>query len=79
MNSGRKEDYPRFGEDEPKVSAAENKAFLTLSASVQGNGKHAALAHASFAKKTQRSALKQWRDTMGQIDPAPIKHLEARG
>ena len=79
VDSGRKECYLRFRQDGPKIPLAESERFLTLLASLQGSGKHAASAHASFANKKQRLTLKQWHDTLGHIDPAAIKHLEKRG
>ncbi|CAM9581103.1 unnamed protein product [Sphacelaria rigidula] len=79
MDFGRKEIYLRFRKDGPKIPIAENRGFLTLSASLQGDGKHAASAHASFANKKQRLALKEWHDPLGHIDPAATKHLEKRG
>ena len=76
VDSGRKESYLRFRQDGPKIPLAKNKGFLTLSASLQGSGKHAASAHASFTNKKQRLTLKQWHGTLGHINPAAIKHLE---
>ena len=58
VDSGGKESYLRFRQGGPKILLAENKGFLTLSGSLQGSGKHAASAHASFANKKQRLTLK---------------------
>ena len=79
MDSGRKGSYLRSIFPGPNFLLAENKLFLTLSASLQESGKHAASAHPSFTNKKQRLTLKQWHDTLGHIDPAVIKHLEKLG
>ena len=79
VESGTNKSYLRFRKDGQKIPLAETGNILTLSGSVQGNGNYAASAHASFANKKQRLTLKEWRDILGHIDSAAIKHLEKRG
>lgn len=54
VDSGREGSYLRIRKDEPRIPLTENKEFLTISAWWQGNGKHEALAQASFAYNKQR-------------------------